>query len=107
MRKIKQLQSDQAEIEEAIQNLKDVVAANLPLGETVLGDENNGYLKAVVYQAKQFNEAYGKKERPDLWEKAAVQTKVLTSARAKEVFGDQSAEYAAFQKPSAKVSVKV
>lgn len=105
MRKIKQLQADAAEIAEAIENLKDVVAANLPAGETVLGDEDNGYLKAVIYRSKQFNEAYGKKNAPKVWADNAVAKLTLDSTTAKKVLSPE--EYELFQKPSEKMSVKV
>jgi hypothetical protein len=107
MKKIKTLQAEIAQYEEAVENLKGVVAANLPLGETLLQDPDDEdlTLKATVYVSKTFNEGYGKKARPDLWEKAAVETKVLTSATAKKALTEE--EYALFQKPSDKTSVKV
>lgn len=105
MRKIKDYQSQIADIEEAIDNLKDVVIGNLPSGETILGNPEKGFVKATVYRARQFNEAYGKKNRPDLWEKAAETMKVVNSTLAKKRLDPE--EYAAFQKPSEKMSVKV
>jgi len=105
MRKIKQLQADKDEIEEAIENYKDVVINNLPVGETTLGNDEDGWLKATVYQSKRFDEAYGKKQAPELWEQHAVSQRVLTSKVAKEKLDED--QYALFQKPSSKLSVVV
>lgn len=105
MKKIKQLQAEVAEYNEAIENLKETVANNLPVGETILADEDGTELKAIIYQSKQYNEAWGKKRRPDLWTAHAVTKLVLDSATAKKELSEE--EYAEFQKPSDKVSVKV
>jgi hypothetical protein len=105
MRKIKQLQADIAEYEEAVENLKDVVIANLPVGETTLGNPDDGYVKATVYQSKRFDEEYGKKQAPELWDQHAVTQRVLTSKAAKEKLEPE--QYALFQKPSSKLSVVV
>lgn len=105
-KKIKQLQAEVAQYLEAIENLKATVAKNLPVGDTILYDpETEESLKATVYTAKQYNEAYGKKNRPDLWTAHAVTKLVLDSATAKKELTPE--EYAEFQKPSDKVSVKV
>jgi hypothetical protein len=110
MKKIKEYQAKIAEYEEGVENLKELVANNLPMGEHELVDfdedgEVNAVFKATVYRSKTFNEAYGKAARPDLWEKAALSVKGLTSARAKTALTPE--EYAIFQKPSDKTSVKV
>lgn len=104
-RKIKQLQAQADEIAEEIENLKQFVANNVPEGETLLGDEDRGYIKTLVYRAKQFNEAWGKKRHPELWERYAVTKFVLDSTTAKKNMTEE--EYAEFQKPSEKVSVKL
>jgi hypothetical protein len=106
-RKIKELQAQIAELEEAVENLKakEVEYFNESLGEHVVGDNDNGFLKVTIYQSKTFNEAWGKKLAPELWAEFAESKTVLTSARAKDkLSGD---DYALFQKPSAKLSVKV
>jgi len=106
-RKIKELQAEEEDIKEAIENLKAKEAELLGGVETekIVGDNDNGFLKVTVYQSKTFNEEYGKKNAPELWELYAEEKKVLTSARAKDkLSGD---DYKLFQKPSAKLSVKV
>jgi hypothetical protein len=92
-RKIKQAQAEVAELTQYIENLKGEEAGILGIDpddlhahrEEIVGDNENGYLKITAYTHKQFNEAYGKKLHPDLWEKHAVEKKVLdsTTARAK------------------------
>lgn len=106
-RKIKELQAQIAELTEAVENLKakEVEYFEAQIGEHVVGDNDNGFMKVVIYQSKTFNEAWGKKARPDLWEKAAVTTTIVTSASAKLLLDEE--EYTVFQKPSAKLSVKV
>lgn len=106
-RKIKALQAQQEDIVEAIENLK---AKELELldgieGDYIVGDNDNGFLKINIYQSKTYNEAWGKKNAPELWEKFAEEVRVLTSARAKDKMTPE--EYANFQKASAKKSVKV
>lgn len=105
-RKIKEIQAQIAELEEAVENLKakEVEFFDGTLGEHVVGDNDGGYLKVTIYQSKTYNEAWGKKLAPELWEEFAEEKKVLTSARAKDKLGEA---YALFQKPSAKLSVKV
>lgn len=104
-RQIIALQSEIAEREEAIENLKAKEAEWFELGEHIVGDPDSGYQKVTVYQSKAYNEAYGKKAQPELWDKHAVATRSLTSAQAKAALSE--AEYALFQKPSAKLSVKI
>lgn len=104
-KRIAQLQAEIAEREEEVENLKQFVANLVPTGETMLGDEERGYIKAVVIEGKMFNEAWGKKQRPDLWEKYAVAKFVLDSATAKKVLSEE--EYAVFQKPNNKTTVKI
>ena len=48
MKKIKEYQAKQAEYDEAIEHLKEVVANNLPLGETELDDVDEEDRKSVV-----------------------------------------------------------
>lgn len=106
-RQIVGLQAEVAERLEAIDNLKAKLAELV--GETtepaVLGDADNGFQLVTVFTGKAFNEAYGKKNAPELWEQHAETKKVLTSARAKDVLTDE--EYARFQKPNTKTTVKV
>jgi len=104
-RQIIALQSEVAERLEAIENLKAKQASWFELGDHIVGDPDNGYQKVTVYQSKAYNEAYGKKNHKDLWEKYAVPTKTLTSAQAKAALSAD--EYALFQKPSDKLSVKI
>jgi len=106
-RQIVALQAEIAERAEAVDNLKAKLAELV--GETtepyVVGDNDNGYQLITVYKGKAFNEAFGKKNQPELWAKHAEEKKVLTSARAKSVLTEE--EYALFQKPNDKTTVKV
>jgi peptidoglycan hydrolase CwlO-like protein len=105
-RKIKELQAQVEELTEAIDNLKAKEAELLPDGENIVGDNENGYLKVTVYQSKTYNEAWGKSNNPEVFEKYAQPVLTLGSAAvAKAAMTDE--EYALFQKPSAKKSVKV
>lgn len=106
-RKIKALQAHEAEVQEAIANLKakEVELLSGEIGEHIVGDNENGFLNIVIYQHKTFNEEYGKARRPDLWEKAKIVQEVVTSKSAKLLLDED--EYAEFQKPSANLSVKV
>lgn len=106
-RKIKELQAQIAELTEAVENLKakEVEYFHEEEGEHIVGNNDEGFLKVVIYQSKTFNEAWGKKLHPDLWEKAAVDVRLVTSTSAKLYLDEE--EYKAFQKPSAKLSVKV
>lgn len=106
-KKIKELQAQIAELEEAVENLKakEVEYFEAEQGEHVVGDNDSGFLKVTIYQSKTFNEAWGKKLAPELWAEFAEFKAVLTSARAKDKLDPE--QYALFQKPSAKLSVKV
>jgi len=106
-RKIKELQAQIAELEEAVENLKakEVEYFHEEPGDYIVGDNENGFLKVMVYQSKRFDENYGKKLHPELWAEYAEAKLVLTSARAKDKLSED--EYEDFQKPSAKLSVKV
>lgn len=111
-RKIKQAQAEVAELTEYIENLKSEEAGILGIDpddlhahrEEIVGDNENGYLKITAYTHKQFNEAYGKKLHPDLWEKHAVEKKILDSVTARAKMTEE--EYELFQKPG-KITVKV
>jgi len=98
--KIKQLQSDEAEIKEAIDNYKRFVADNMPDGESDFGN-----FHVSVYTYKKYDEAYGKKNAPALWDKFAVEKRVLDSKTARENLSED--DYALFQKPSAGKTVRV
>lgn len=106
-RKIKELQARIAEDEEAVRYLKskEVELFSGEVGEHIVGDNDEGFLKVVVYQHKTFNEAWGKARHPELWEKAKITQEVVTSASAKLLLDED--EYAEFQKPSADLSVKI
>jgi len=106
-RQIVGLQAEIAERAEAVDNLKAKLAelVGTTTEPVVVGDNDNGYQLITVFKGKAFNEAYGKKAQPELWEKHAESKKVLTSARAKSVLTDE--EYALFQKPNDKTTVKV
>lgn len=109
-RRIVTIQAEKAELEEAEANLKAKLAELLPEGDTPVGDNEQGFLKVTVYQSKQFNEGFGKKNNPELWEKLAVAKRVLDSTTFKAAIkADEATEedYARFQKPSDKLSVKV
>jgi hypothetical protein len=98
--KIKQLQAEVEETEEAIKNLKGFVAVNT--GE---GEHEVGHFKVTVYKYKKFDEAYGKRNAPELWEQFAVERRVLDSKTAKAKLDED--QYALFQKASNDLSVKV
>lgn len=104
-RRVKELQAEAERIAEEIENLKQFVANNVPLGETLLGDEEHGHIKVQVYRSKAFNEAFGKKTHPELWQKYAEPRFVLDSTLAKKVMPPE--EYELFQKVSDKTSVKL
>lgn len=105
--KIVQLQSQAADIEEAIKNYKAKLAEQLGniIGEEIVGDNDTGFTKVIVYQHKTFNEAWGKKLAPELWEKAKRTKEYVDSAGAKALLTPE--EYAVFQKPSDGLSVKL
>ena len=99
--KITVLQSEVADRLEAIENLKTKLAENLPHNEEQLV----GDFKVNIFLGKKFDEAFGKKTQPQLWEKYAEEKKVLTSALAKAKMDPE--EYALFQKPNSKTTVTV
>lgn len=105
-RKIKELQAQAADIDDAIKNLKAKEVEILgEVGDHIVGDNEEGYLNVIIYQHKTFNEAWGKARHPELWEKAKIVQEVVTSASAKLLLTEE--EYAEFQKPSADLSVKI
>lgn len=105
-RQIKLHQIERDELDEAIEFKKAALADLLgPTEALTVGDRDSGFFKVDVYQGATFNEAYGKKARPDLWEKAKVTKETVTSASAKAVL--TADEYALFQKPHEKTTVKV
>lgn len=103
--RVKELQAEVDERLEEIENLKSFIANNIPEGETLLGDDERGFIKAQVYTSKQFNEAWGKKNHPEVWEKYAEPVFKLDSTIARKKMTEE--EYALFQKPSEKTSVKL
>lgn len=103
--KIADYQSQIADLEEAVKNYKLKLAEQLGEGEEVVGDNENGYTKVIVYRHKVFNETYGKKLRPDLWDKAKRTKEYVDAAAAKAALTEE--EYAVFQKPSLDLSVKL
>lgn len=98
--KIMELQSQAADIDQAIKNYKKFISDNAPEGINPYGE-----FKVEVYTYKKYDEAYGKKNNPELWAEHAVEKRVLDSATAKRVLSEE--DYAKFQKPSADKSVKV
>lgn len=105
-RQIKLHQIERDELDEAIEDKKAALADLLGTAEGLtVGDRDSGYFKVDVYQGATFNEAFGKKARPDLWDKAKVTKETVTSASAKAVL--TADEYALFQKPHDKTTVKV
>lgn len=105
-RQIKLHQIARDELDEAIEFKKAALADLLgPTEALTVGDRDSGFFKVDVYQGATFNEAYGKKARPDLWDKAKVTKEAVTSASAKAVLTPE--EYALFQKPHDKTTVKV
>src|SRR5690349_19456541 len=99
------LQDEESEIKEAIAFKKAKLAEELGAGEHIEGTNDTGFSKVIVYQHKTFNEGWGKKRRPDLWDKAKETVEVVTSATAKAKLTTE--EYAEFQKPSDGLSVKI
>lgn len=105
-RQIKLHQIERDELDEAIEFKKAALADLLgPTEALTLGDRDTGFFKVDVYKGATFNEAYGKKARPDLWEKAKVTKDTVTSASAKSALTAE--EYALFQKPHDKTTVRV
>lgn len=105
-RKIKLLQIERDERDEAIENMKTTLAELLgPTEALTIGDRDSGFFKVDVYQGATFNEAYGKKGHPELWDKAKVTKETVTSASAKAALTPE--EYALFQKPHEKTTVKI
>lgn len=105
-RQIKLHQIERDELDEAIEYKKAALAELLGTAEGLtVGDRDTGFFKIDVFQGATFNESYGKKTRPDLWEKAKVTKEAVTSASAKAVLTPE--EYALFQKPHEKTTVKV
>lgn len=104
-RKIKGLEAQIEELEEARDNLKETLGTLVGEGEETVGDNENGWLKVTSYLGKKYDEAYGKRNAPELWEKHAVEVRVLPSATAKAKLTEE--EYARFQKPNSKRTVKV
>lgn len=106
-RKIHQLQADEADIAEAIVNLKAKLIEELgnEPTEEIVGDNDTGFVKVLVYRHKAFNESFGKKNHPELWEKAKKTKEYVDSASAKAALSEE--EYALFQKPSLDLSVRL
>lgn len=106
-KKIKELQAQIADLTEAVENLKakEVEYFESEQGDHIVGDNDGGFLKVTIYQSKTYNEAWGKKQAPELWAEFAESVTVLTSARAKDKLDKE--QYELFQKPSAKLSVKI
>lgn len=98
---IKVLQSEIAEREEAIDNLKAKLAEDLGIGEFAEGD-----FLVTVYQSKAFNAKLAEQTlSPERWEAISTPTRVTTAAQAKKVLTEE--EFASVQKASDKTSVKV
>jgi len=115
--RIKVLQDEIEDREEAIKNLKAKLAADLPLGEATVGTNDKGYASVTVYQHKAFNAAYGRKNlTPEAVKRATKLMPTFTAATAKDreydmdgniIKGLTEEEYALCQKPSDELSVKV
>lgn len=98
---IEVLQSEIAEREEAIVNMKAKLAEAQGLGEHLVGD-----YKITAYVSKQFQAGLAEKVLPaDRWEAISVPARTTSAALAKKVLSDE--EYARCQKVSDKVSVKI
>lgn len=105
-RQIKLHQIERDELDEAIEFKKAALADLLgPTEALTIGDRDHGFFKVDVYQGATFNEAYGKKGHPELWDKAKVTKETVTSASAKAALTPE--EYALFQKPHDKTTVRV
>lgn len=105
-RQIKLHQIERDELDEAIEYKKAALAELLGSAKgLVIGDRDSGFFKVDVFKGATFNESYGKKARPDLWDKAKVTKETVTSASAKAVLTPE--EYALFQQPHEKTTVKV
>ena len=98
---IEVLQSEIAEREEAIANMKAKLAEAQGLGEHLVGD-----YKITAYVSKQFQAGLAEKVLPtERWEAISVPARTTSAALAKKVLTDD--EYALCQKVSDKISVKV
>jgi hypothetical protein len=98
---IEVLQSEIADREEAIANLKATLSESTGLGEHLIGD-----YRITAYVSKQFQAKLAEKKLPaERWEAISVPTRTTTAAMAKKILSDE--EYALCQNVSDKVSVKI
>ena len=100
--KITVLQSEIADREEAVKNLKAKLAENLPEDEHFVGD-----YKITVYTSKAFNAKLAEEVlTPAQWEAISVPARATTAALAKKVLSEE--DFARTQKVSTNgTSVKV
>lgn len=115
--RIKVLQDEIEDREEAIKNLKAKLAADIPEGTATVGTNDKGYAEVTVYRHKAFNAAFGRKNlTPDAIKRATKLVPTFTAATAKDreydlegniIKGLTEEEYALCQKPSDDLSVKV
>lgn len=94
------LQSKQKDLEERVEELKAKLAEDLAEGKLSVGD-----YELNIYTGARYDESYGKKVAPELWEKYAEAKKTLPSALAKAKLSPD--DYAKFQKPNSKTTVTV
>lgn len=94
------LQAEIEEREEAVKNLKNKLASFYEPGEYTESGR-----KITVYHHKAINEAFAKKNEPELYKKALVTKEVFNAAGAKAALTEE--EYARVQKVSPELSVRV
>lgn len=106
---IKLLQGEVAEREEAIENYKSALAEELGIGaDETVGNPETGFFSIKTFVGGAYNEAFLKKEHPELWAKAAEHVeakKIITSAVAKAHLSPE--DYKLAQKPHSKTTVLV
>lgn len=105
--RIQVLKSQRDDIDEAIDNLNSTLVGSI--GATskpvLIGDNELGYANVSIFQGKQFNGDFLKRNAPELWDRVAEPAFVVTSAHAKVVLTAE--EYAKGQKLNDKWTVKV
>lgn len=97
-----QLQADRDEIIEAIENQKRKLAE---LYDNQPGEFVEDGRKIMTYFGKRIDEAYAKKNEPELYKKALVTKEVFNAAGAKAALTEE--EYARVQKVNDKITVVV
>ncbi len=104
--KIEVLQSQKADIEEAIENYKGKLRETLGDVKDTIGTKETGFFAFESYISKPFNAAKAEKELPhDRWLAISKPARATNAATAKKILTE--AEYALCQKPNEKASITI